>query len=509
MTDKACPSAPTDGIALRAVMLVLLGSLGGMQAGLWAFLGFSAAGGLGLALLLAAALWGAARMPGWHGRVAWRDLALCIAVAAGLLALGGEGRWFYANTDWQVRLAVLRDMTVHPWPFAYDVPGGPTILRAPLGMYLGPALLGKVTGATRAAEMAMWAQNSLLLGLVLAAGSVLFAGGRAKLAGLVIFLGFSGMDIVGQAIAGRPLTLHLEQWAGFQFSSALTQMFWVPQHGLAGWIFAAAYMAWRRGMIPRAVLGMLLPLLPLLSPLAAVGCVPFALHAYAGSRRQGGRREGGWRDALVWPALAGLACLPGLLYLVIAGDSVGASPTPLPLTSYPIFVLLEIGGFLLALRLRPDAGVYGAASAWIVVFSLLLIPFGRVGAGMDFAMRASIPALAILAVMAAEILTQALLFAAWRPAGRVALAAWLVGLATPMGEIGRAVLWPRAPEVVCGYYGVVPGGYATYIAPQARFPALLRPHATLVKPLDPPRCWNGPWPDAVDGRMVTSHPGRG
>jgi hypothetical protein len=29
-----------------------------------------------------------------------------------------------------VRLAVLRDMTINPWPFAYDVAGGPTVLRA-------------------------------------------------------------------------------------------------------------------------------------------------------------------------------------------------------------------------------------------------------------------------------------------------------------------------------------------------------------------------------------------
>jgi hypothetical protein len=108
-----------------------------------------------------------------------------------------------------------------------------------------------------------------------------------------------------------------------------------------------------------------------------------------------------------WPVLTGIAALPGLLYLIVAGDSVGASAVPVSFATYPIFILLEIGAYLLALRLRPDAGSFGAATAWITVGSLLIIPFGRIGNGMDFAMRASIPALAILAVMVGDIIARA------------------------------------------------------------------------------------------------------
>ena len=53
------------------------------------------------------------------------------------------------------------------------------------------------------------------------------------------------IDIVGQIVTHRPIWLHLEQWAGLQFSGHLTQAFWVPQHALAGWFFAAFYMLWR------------------------------------------------------------------------------------------------------------------------------------------------------------------------------------------------------------------------------------------------------------------------
>ncbi|NBC35248.1 hypothetical protein GTZ99_01595 [Novosphingobium sp. FSY-8] len=506
--ESCAPCPAPAGVSLRAVIMALLGALAVMQVGVWAFLGLSlwwwalGGGALGIALIVVA------RAPGWGAMLSWRDLALCGAVSVLLLALGGEGRQFYANTDWQVRLAVLRDLVVQPWPFAYDVPGGPSVLRAPLGMYLAPALVGKAAGGLYAAELALWAQNSLLLTLVLGAGSALFDGARARAVALGVFLGFSGMDVVGQAIASQPLWLHLEQWAGFQFTAAVTQLFWVPQHCLTGWIFAVAYLGWRRGWVPRVALAVMLPLLPLLSPLAAVGCAPFALHAYGAGWRGFGARDW-WRD-LGWPVLAGVAALPGLLYLVVAGDTVGGASAPLPMSSYPTFILLEIGGYLLALRLRRGAGDYGAAVAWIVVGSLLVIPFGRVGAGMDFAMRASIPALAILAVLVAEVVVRGAQDADWRAARRVALTVFCIGLVTPVGEIGRAIIWPPAPAVTCGYYGVVPGGLATYVAPLNRFPAVIAPAlAPRIAPHDPAHCWNGRWPDAVDGRDVQAHPGRG
>ena len=40
-------------------------------------------------------------------------IATCFAIGFILLLLGREGRLFYANVDWQVRDAILRDMTVH------------------------------------------------------------------------------------------------------------------------------------------------------------------------------------------------------------------------------------------------------------------------------------------------------------------------------------------------------------------------------------------------------------
>src|SRR4029079_442931 len=72
--------------------------------------------------------------------VRYRVFAGAFVIAVVLFMLGGEGRFFYANTDWQIRDAVLRDLATNPWPFAYKLNGTAYFLRAPVGMYLLPAL---------------------------------------------------------------------------------------------------------------------------------------------------------------------------------------------------------------------------------------------------------------------------------------------------------------------------------------------------------------------------------
>jgi hypothetical protein len=50
--------------------------------------------------------------------------------------------------------------------------------------------------------------------------------------------------------------------------------------------------------------------------------------------------------------------------------------------------------------------------------------------------------------------------------------------------------------MLCSYFGVVPGGADTYVTPFATVPALIAPHQPAqVRPVDPPNCYSGPWPD--------------
>lgn len=430
------------------------------------------------------------RLPSVSDGADARTLLAGFAVALVVLALGGEGRFTYATTDWQVRGAVLRDLTLHPWPFLYDVRARPDLLRAPVGMYLLPALVGKA-GGVRAAELALLVQNAAVLAALFGLGAALFRGARARWRALLIFLAFSGMDAVGQTLGGQPLWMNAERWALPVFSAHVTQIFWVPQHALAGWAAAVLFLLQRRGLLPLPAFLAAVPLLALWSPLAVMGAMPFAALAGWEARRRGELDLSG----IAWPALATAAALPGLLYMAAGSGEVGGRPLHLPWRHWFRFELFEVAPFLLAIAFTGRRRRYGGALLLTVAAVLLLAPFVQVGRLGDFAMRASIPALAILALGTADLLDRPIADRLWP---RIVTAALLVGAVTPGFEVWRAVTLPRAPEILCGYFGVVPGGYDTYVTPVDRVSALVAPRSpALVRPDDPAACWDGPWPEPV------------
>ena len=173
-------------------------------------------------------------------------LHLTVACLVGCLwtVFGGIGHFFFANTDWHIRDSVLHDLVVSPWPVGYGVfDGAQSLLRAPLGYYLPAALVGKSLG--------LWMAH-LAMGLWTAAGAALFltqvlsptpsrTGVALAVAAIIVF--FSGFDVLGQIISNPRflylwnITQHIEWWAGaYQYSSMTTQLFWVPNHALGGWL---------------------------------------------------------------------------------------------------------------------------------------------------------------------------------------------------------------------------------------------------------------------------------
>jgi len=463
------------------------------QALLWHFLGLAPPAIIVVALLvLPIAFWPLTRRTAAaSAKLSWKLLGICFAVSLVVYILGGEGRLFYANMDWQVRGAVLRDLVNYPWPVVYDG-GDPKILRLPLGMYLIPAWIGKQSGFA-AAEVALLLQNTLLLTAVLALGSTLFTRTRARLIALGVFLGFSGMDVIGALLSGYPIYSHIEQWNVYQFSSHITQAFWVPQHALAGWIGALCYLLWRDNKAPASLLFCVVPLSALMSPLAFIGLLPFAAHAAVSIVV---RRELRMRD-LALPVLAVLIALPSLVYLTSAADTVGGRFEAPWFLQYFSIELLEIVPFLVGLKLATKNDRFGRTTFAIVALILLLAPLGKLGEGIDFVMRVSIPALAILSLLIADLFSTPA-DASARRGRQIVLVTFLIGLATPATEIGRALFYPRSPAPLCSYIGVVPGGATAYVAPLSRMPAWIRPNApTLVRPRDPQQCWDGPWPKPV------------
>jgi len=254
--------------------------------------------------------------------------------------------------------------------------------------------------------------------------------------------------------------------------------------------------------VPLAVLVAAMPLVALLSPLAMIGGLPFV--AYAGGVEVW-RRKRPWHELLAG-GLALVACEPALLYLTAGSGAVkqGAAHS-FQITGYPIFILLEIGAYCFALWRMKRQQPFGIGTSWIAVLVLLVVPFGQIGDGVDFAMRASIPALAILALSVGHALGETQPWA--KEAKGWIMVALVLGSATPLGEIWRAVMWPRSEPVLCGYLGVIRNGYATYTGPWQALPEAIRSSDTqMLVAHNPDHCWAKPWRDPVTGEASFQHP---
>ncbi|NEU10824.1 hypothetical protein G3T14_01585 [Methylobacterium sp. BTF04] len=377
---------------------------------------------------------------------------LIIALIAGfaLCCLGGQAHLFFANDDWLIRDAVLHDLVAQPWPVGYRYDGDATVLRAPLGLYLVPAAIGKILGLA-AGHAALLGQNGILFGCLFYGFGRAFPPRRRSLWVLVVFVLFGGWDVVGTWLLGKPLDLgrHIENWMpSLQFSSHVTQIFWVPNHAASGWAFVAAYLLWHRGRLSAASLICVFGLCAFWSPLSMIGALPFLARATLADLA-GGRF--GLRD-LAHLGFTGLGLLPIALYLVADGGRVAHGLAAIDanfLIGYGVFIALELGPALLILRLaRPDAAAEGSdvlgKDMPLIVGLLLLVPFYRIGMN-DFVMRASIPALALLALRFGQVTAKAAPF--WRVAATVAVIA--VGAGAPLQEIVRALRTPTFSISTC------------------------------------------------------------
>lgn len=426
--------------------------------------------------------------------VPYRIFGAAFVIALALFALGGEGRFFYANTDWQVRDAVLHDMATNPWPFAYDVNGTPYFLRAPLGMYLLPAMFGGE------AEIALLVSNALRLALVLTLAWRLFESSRERATVLLVFILFSGWDVLGTALysaLGHHLSWdHIEAWNdGYQYSSDITLAFWVPQHAIAGWTCAVAFLLWRRGLASVGLFAASIPLVAIWSPLAIIGALPFAALAAIDALR----RRGFDLHDIALAVLAVAVCLPALLYLQIDAAKVGMHLRPTDPLIWALCVALEVLPFGRPL-LRDRTPAVDRPVVLLTLLLLLVMPLVQIGVSSDFQMRASIMPLALLAVSFALWITRQLTDKSART-GAIAYAiiAILLGAATPVLELRRALVNGPSPRPLCSLVGmwhkqdntIVP--FFTYLAPVSTLPVMLRDVPVTAGRSDPEACWDRKW----------------
>jgi hypothetical protein len=332
---------------------------------------------------------------------AWGRIVLCAVIAGVFLWACAYLPPFGRSWDWLKHFAVINELARHQWPPINE--DTHTFLRYALGYYLLPGLAARLFGE-RVIEPAVFLETWAGLFLVLVLLLQKIRPSRPA-PFLIVFLLFGGLDLVGWIFFGvdRSILSTKEWWAGapFAYEGHTTLFLWVPQHALAGMLGMLLLISNDGRPALRGTMGLFGVSVMLWSPFAALGLLPFALAAAV----RGGPE--------VFADLRNIMCgiilgVPVLGYLLAGSGGIPEGFTwnegNFSFARYVIFVMLEVGLYIIALRL---CGWKHLRHPLIVVLVLLLLPFYRIGLYNDFTMRACIPALMLVAIAVAASVTEA------------------------------------------------------------------------------------------------------
>ena len=397
-----------------------------------------------------------------RGRRTWIHWGVVLLIILLVTVFSGIGRLAYQNDDHIWRNAILEALCDYDWPI-YETQEGGTVVSLVyyIGYWLPAALFGKLFGLT-AGHVALFLWT--VLGLLLFYGIVSAYLRRYSVWVLLLFFAFSGLDIVIHLTNGYFEALsgfkHLE-WARFtfQYSSFVTQLYWVFNQALPAWLFTVAILLQKNNRHMVFLLG----LMPLCSALPFIGLLPIAAcmaltrryAAAVGSPLSGKARFRAWlRDTFTLPNVlcGGTSGILSVLYLFsssrVSGMSAdGAAGFHLVWSeeyyggdynhffwAYISFVFFEfLIYWLLILAYQKKNRLF-----YVIGGTLLIVPLFAVGLGYDFCMRASIPGLLVLFLLVADTLPR--MIADWKlPLLIPLLVCLLIGLRTPFNEVARSI----------------------------------------------------------------------
>lgn len=370
----------------------------------------------------------------------------------------GIGRLVFQNKDHNCRNAIYEILVSYDWPIVnYDVTSGmyekgisATSLIYYIGFWLPSAVIGKIFGVNVGyGFQVFWA----ILGICLIYYFICARKEKLVVWPLVIFIFFSGLDIVGQYLRNENILMlensaHIEWWVSpYQYSSMTTQLFWVFNQAIPAWLCTIlAYMQKNNKSLVFILACCMLP-----STFPFVGLIPFVLFWMFG-RNYGIQKNIGkkkyveqyircWvKDTLTVQNVlgGGIIGIFSFLYLVsnVSGNRIMEQSTfgalhENNLLKYIMFIIVEIGVYVCLLyKLNQNNKLY-----YLTVFCLCIIPPIKVGNGADFCMRASIPALFLLMLLVIDGLSDSRKTHKSTYYGLIL--ALCIGSVTPMHEITR------------------------------------------------------------------------
>ena len=301
------------------------------------------------------------------------------------LFFSGIGGFSYQNDDFHVRNAVFRDLIYYRWPVKYDH----AYFVYYFTYFLPSAFIGKIT-SFQFANIFLFFYSYVCI-----VTTFYFIHRFIKKDSywiLVIFILFSGLDILAAPFKLFYLD-HLEWWAGlFQYSSNTTQLYWVFNQSIPLWLILSLII----NINHNKSIVFLSSLSFFFSPYATICLIPIALYLYLKNTRNFSIKH----NILSFDVLFSLLLIIVLGSFYLSGDgtyfsglifNIVQNKTTILLT-YFLFIGLELLLFIiLTFRDNKKDILYR-----IIIVELLLIPLFVITKSNDFCMRSSIPALFLL-----------------------------------------------------------------------------------------------------------------
>jgi hypothetical protein len=215
-----------------------------------------------------------------------------LAIAAIWVWTSGIWGFGFARTnDWKIaRDDYLSALTTLDWPIVHQFAnGGPfAYFRHYLAFYLPGPLITKILDMGTDSTLlftGVWMWLGVVI-VMLLLWKFTSANGQGLLIPNLVFIFFSGFDILGSRLKGTsgltPQSFlnagHIEWWSKqFQFSSMTTALHWVPQHAIAGWVGAMIILNLRHPKLFLIVTPLVLSATLLWSPFVSVGLLLVAI----------------------------------------------------------------------------------------------------------------------------------------------------------------------------------------------------------------------------------------
>ena len=339
--------------------------------------------------------------------VSYNSLLGIIGIATIWCFLAGIGYFYHQPFDYHFRNAVFRDLINYEWPVFYDKANTPMVYY--MGYWLFPALFGKFAlwvglSSYNAFIFAniilfMYAVFGVTVVLIHMLKAVKANSNKQIWLAVVIFILFSGMDIVGDNIIKyhAPFEYHLEWWASFiQYSSITTMLFWIFNQFIP--VALITFLVFNERNIKN--FGFLIAISLFMAPYPTAGIGVFMLMYFINLLlQQYDNKSFILNEVFSLQNLVGVFWLLPIEIIFYITNSEGMRGY------YPLFEYTTVRNFLIFVALEfliysliIGKKFYKDVFFISLVVMLLFIPFLRVDEQNNFCMRASIPEIILLAV---------------------------------------------------------------------------------------------------------------